>query len=86
MALILCVCVLRGRKSGLIPEAFNLLGVIFATFISLHYYVRASVHLKDVFSLSELLSHVVSYIVLAVFIMCVFAIIRKGWLLILKIR
>ena len=38
MAAIFAICIIKGRKAGLVPGLINVIGVLFATVIALHYY------------------------------------------------
>lgn len=85
MPLVVLRCVLTGRKSGLIVEAFKLAGILFATFITLHYYSSFSIFLDKNLSLHESIRDVYAFGLLAVCTHLLFSLIREGWLIILKI-
>ncbi|MBU0468964.1 MAG: CvpA family protein [Candidatus Omnitrophica bacterium] len=88
MTCICAACIFKGRKSGLFPEFINLTGVLFATFFSIHYYLIVSARVKQYVTvkLSEPLFHFVVFAVIALVVMGVFVVVRKGWLIILKIE
>lgn len=85
MPLVVWRCVFTGRKSGLIVEAFKLLGILLGTFVTLHYYSSFSNFLDKNLSLHESIRDVYAFGLLAVCTHLLFSLIREGWLTILKI-
>jgi len=86
MTCICAACIFKGRKSGLFPEFINLIGVLFATVFSIHYYLTVSARLQEYVKLSEPLFQFVTFSVIAIVIMGVFWVVRKAWLILLKIE
>lgn len=70
------------------PEFINFTGVLFATFFSIHYYLIVSARVKEHVDvkLSEPLFHFVIFFVIALVVMGIFVVVRKGWLIVLKIE
>ncbi len=88
---IILICVfLRGiyvaQKSGLLAEIFKLIGVFFAALLSCHYYERFGIFLHKKIALPEATGEVLSFSLLAIIIILVFALIREAWLVILKLE
>jgi len=75
-----------GRKSGLVPEIFKLIGVFCATFITLHYFVDFGNYLGNRLFFSDGVKEIVAFGLLAFSISLIFTLIREGWLIILKIE
>ncbi len=87
--IILCIiirCIYIGRKKGIIAELFKLSGVVFATFVTLHYYTRFGRFLdKILFPGRVCVYETISFIVLIWLVVVVFYLFREGWCIILKI-
>ena len=86
MPLVMLRCLLTGRKSGLIVEAFKLAGILCGTFITLHYYSSFGNFLDQNLSLYKSMRDVYAFGLLAIGVHLLFSLIREGWLIILKIE
>jgi uncharacterized membrane protein required for colicin V production len=87
---LLMVCIVArgvyiGKKNGFVTEFFKLLGIFFATIITLHYYVRFGNFLSKLL-VPVAIQEILAYGILAVFITLLFSFIREGWLTILKVQ
>lgn len=88
---ILMVCIIVrvvyiGFKNGFIIELFKILTIVFAIFITLHYYSRLGYFLSDKFSFIRVSFDVLSFCLLWLLVIGFFKLIRDGVLLLLKIE
>ena len=86
MPLVILRCALTGKKSGLVVESFKLIGILFATFVTLHYYKALGDLLHQNLSLNDSIKDAYAFGLLAVSAHLLFSLIREGWLIILKIE
>ncbi len=75
-----------GIKNGFISELFKLIGVVFAIFITFHYYTQVADFFKDHTGLSENNAGFLSFGLLWAVVTLIFKFIRDGILLIFKIE
>ena len=86
MGCIIARAIYIGLKSELITELFKLIGIYFATIISLHYYSQLADFVKKILFVSDANNAVLSYALIASLVVLIFTLIREGWLVILKIE
>lgn len=75
-----------GRKSQLLSELFRLVGMILATFISLHYYVSLAKVLNDYHIVPPAFTNIFAFCFLIFVILAIFAMLCEGWLMIFDIE
>ena len=75
-----------GRKSDFFTELIILLGVLFASCLSLHYYVRLGYWLSQNFVLPSRSQEILAFIALAGGTLGLTLLAKGGWLVILKIH
>jgi len=68
-----------GVKKGFAPEVFKCIGVLFATFFTLHYYSSFSKTLEGRVPVSSATNDVISYVFLWAFVIFAFKLIRNGF-------
>ncbi len=73
-----------GYQQGLLVEFFKLLGITFATFFSLHYFVSFALFLGKLLPLPMDMVVVVAYVMIWIIIVALFAVVRQGWMLSFK--
>lgn len=81
MACIIARIIYIGLAQGMIVELFKVIGMVVATFISLHYYVKFAVFIQDAFPLAKSVREFLSFVFLWFLIVSVFAIVRSGWVI-----
>jgi uncharacterized membrane protein required for colicin V production len=74
-----------GLAQGLIVELFKVIGMIVATFITIHYYVKFALFIRDAFPLAKPIREFLSFGFLWFLIVSVFAIVRSGWIIGFKV-
>lgn len=79
--IIIIRCLYVGANRGLVIEFFKFLGMIFAVFITQHFYVRCAAVLPFI---PESFGEPLAFILLWFFVILVFHLIRNGWMLICK--
>ncbi len=70
-----------GFTQGLIVELFKMMGILFATFFTLHYFIILTSYLGGVLPLPMDMIVVVAYIMIWVIMVALFAVVRQGWML-----
>ncbi len=75
-----------GRRGGFISELLKLVGIVFSTFVILHYYSALGLFLRERFFIPAAVSDFAAFAVLTVTAMIVFFLIREGWLIVFKIE
>jgi uncharacterized membrane protein required for colicin V production len=75
-----------GRRSGFISELLRLAGIIFSTFVILHYYFLFGSFLKERFFIPATVNDFAAFAVLMVTAIVVFFLIREGWLIVFKVE
>ena len=83
---ILVRCIYSGVKKGLVFELFKWLGMLFATFIAIHYYVRLALSLQHLVMLPTVMGEPLAFIFLWLMVVGIFKLIRDGWMIILKVE
>ena len=73
-----------GEKKGAVVELFKLCGMLFGTFIILHYYMRFAQSLHKMTAIPIAVNRFLSFIFLWLIVVVVFKIIREGWMVIFK--
>ena len=73
-----------GYDQGLLVEFFKMLGMVFATFFTLHYFVTFALFLGKLLPLPMDMVVVVAYVIIWVVMIALFAVVRQGWMLGLK--
>jgi uncharacterized membrane protein required for colicin V production len=84
MALIIIRCIYSGATNGLVIEFFKLVGMIFATFITLHYFSAFGELLARLLPIPLHYMELISFLALWMVVVLVFKVIRDGWMLIIK--
>ena len=84
MALIIVRCVYVGASAGLVIEFFKLLGMLCATFITLHYYAVFAELLSRLVPLPVTITNLVSFVTLWILVVLIFKVVRDGWMLVIK--
>ncbi len=84
MGCVVARAVYIGAKKGWGVEIFKLLGMVFATFITMHYYVRFGKFLHDFVLVPQSMQEFIGFIVLWFGVVIMFKVIRDGWLLVVK--
>ena len=84
MGCIFVRCVFIGATNGLVIELFKLLGMLFASFTTLHYYVRFARFLHQTLAVHAVVNILLSYVLLWLFVVLIFKIFRDGWMIVLK--
>src|SRR3990167_12283 len=84
MGLILLRCIYAGSTAGLVIEFFKLLGMLFATFITLHYFTPFGEFLNRMVFIPLNFTDVISFVTLWILVVLVFKVIRDGWMLLIK--
>lgn len=64
------------------------MGVLFATVFSIHYYLTVSEKIRGfvTIKMSEPLFYFLCFSIIAILVMGIFVVVRKGWLIVLKIE
>lgn len=75
-----------GRRGGFISELLRLVGIVFSTFIILHYYSVFGLFLKKQFFIPTAVNDFAAFAILTVTAIVVFFLIREGWLIVFKIE
>jgi len=75
-----------GRKSGLLSELIKLLGVITASFLTLHNYIIVSDVLASSFFVPDGAKYIVAFVLIATICILPFYLIRKAWILVLEVK
>ena len=83
---ILIRAVYIGVKRGFVVELFKLVGVLFAVFITLHYFSGTSKFLQDKLHLPQRASDLFSYGLLWAIVILAFKFIREGFTILFKIE
>lgn len=87
---ILLVLTLRtifiGIKRGLMVEFFKFLAILFATFLTLHFYVQLGLFFHEMVSLPKAVQESVAFLVLWGAVSLIFKFIGEGWNLIHKVE
>ncbi len=86
IGVILVRAVFVGAKRGIVIETFKLVGIIFAVFITLHYYSGMSKSLQDKMHLPQGAADLFSFSVLWGLINLIFKLIRDGFLMLFKME
>ncbi|MDP2652710.1 MAG: CvpA family protein [Candidatus Omnitrophota bacterium] len=81
---ILARCIYAGGTYGFIVEFFKFLGMLMATFITLHYYTGFAAFLQGIMFISWEMPVVIAYGILWGGVVLIFKIIRDGWLILFK--
>ena len=84
LVIVIIRAVYIGALQGFVIDFFKLLGMFFATVLTLHYYSRLGEFLQKSISLSIEWSEVIIFVLLWALIVLIFKFIREGWLLIIK--
>ena len=84
MGLILIRCMYMGSTAGLVVEFFKLVGMLFATFITLHYFIAMGEFLNRVIFIPLDLTEMISFLLLWMLVVLVFKVVRDGWMLLIK--
>jgi len=85
--IVLCVFVRSiyiGYNQGLMVEFFKMLGIVFATFFSLHYFVSFALFLGKLLPLPMDMVVEVAYVTIWIVMVALFAVVRQGWMLTFK--
>jgi len=83
---ILTIGILTGKKSDLFSELFILIGILFATCLSLHFYTRFGEVLSKNFFIPSGYKNILGFVILAGVTIGLFYLIRGGWLVIIKMQ
>jgi len=86
MALVIAMIIFIGAKEGIVAGLVKLLGVVCLTVITLHYYVPFADYLRAKFFGKDAETEFFAFSLLAIPILAMFALISRGWVLILKIK
>ena len=86
MVVIVVLSIFLSLKRHYITGAINLIGIVFATFLTAHYYVRFGYLLNDKFYVPEKFAFRLSFIVIACLILVVFRLVQEGWQVLVKIE
>ena len=86
MAAIVIRSVFIGKKNGFVVELFKFLGVISATFFSIHYYIRFSDLFKNWLMIPSAVRDFIIFVTLVFVVVGIFALVREGWVALLKIE
>ena len=84
MGLIIIRCIYSGATAGLVIEFFKLLGTIFATFITLHYFTAFAEFLTRMVSFPSNVAELIAFVVLWMIVVLIFKVVRDGWMLLIK--
>jgi len=74
------------KKCELIPEFFKLMGILFATFLGIHYYIGLGKFLKEFALISETFSDFIAFLIISILVIVIFILVREGWVIILKMK
>jgi uncharacterized membrane protein required for colicin V production len=77
-------CVFIGLARGLIIEFFKFLGIVFATIITLHLYVRFGRFLHQTIRVPNNITELLAFFLLLVAAILIFKMIREGWMVLHK--
>lgn len=75
-----------GRRGGFISELLKLVGIVFSTFVILHYYSVLGSFVRERLFIPAGVSDFAAFTVLMVTAMIVFFLIKEGWLIVFKIE
>lgn len=75
-----------GVVQGLVVEFFKILGIFFATFLGLHYFIRGGKFLHQALAMPSGVAEMISFLIVVSLVVLTFKFIREGWLLILKME
>ena len=84
MGCILARVIYISIKNGFITEFFKLLGILLATFLSLHFYVRLGDFFHAKLWMSRDFGNMVAYLILWILTVVVMKFVHDGWTLIFK--
>jgi uncharacterized membrane protein required for colicin V production len=75
-----------GASRGLVIELFKLLGIFFATFITLHYCGKLAALFQGNVGIPLWIVELLAFLILWFAVVLIFTLIREGWLLLLKVE
>jgi len=84
IALIFLRCLYIGLHRGFVVEFFKLLGMILATFITLHYYSHFAYLLGPLVFIPYETAELLSFCLLWLFIVVIFKVVREGWMIMIN--
>jgi len=73
-----------GAVKGLMVEFFKFFGILFATFVTLHYFTRLAQYLQHVAALQKTLTYVLAFGIIWLLMAVIFKIVREGWMLMIN--
>lgn len=77
-------CIYVGAKKGLVVEIFKFFGMIFAIFVTLHYYLRFSLFLKKHIISTQTINEFLAFVLLWGVSIVIFKIVREGYMLVTR--
>jgi uncharacterized membrane protein required for colicin V production len=77
-------CIYIGAKQGILSEFCKLLGMFFATFITLHYFLTFARFLKRTLNIPDELNVLLSFLFLWLVVVVLFNFVREGWGIMLR--
>lgn len=86
--IVLCVCrvIYIGTKSGFVVELLKFIGLLFAVFVTFHYYSDLAKFLHNSITLSSVYLEILCFGFLLSVILFLFKLIREGMMIILKVQ
>jgi len=86
MVVLLALGINSGRKSDFFTELLILLGVLFASCFSLHFYVRFGNILNEKLVLPPNSQELLAFIIISGVLLCLTLLAKGGWLVIIKVQ